>query len=86
MKPESKDAATQLMHSLRGQIMAMPGIQNFINVMKDDGSGYVISVVESEAMSEANAPKVAELWSAFADHLAEPPKPAGYEVIANWSN
>ncbi len=66
--------------------MGMPGIHNFINVLNDDGSGYVISVVESEATSNANATKVAELWGAFSDHMEATPKAEAYDVIANWSN
>lgn len=61
-------------------------MQNFINVANDDGSGYVISVVESEATSNANASKVAELWGTFSDHMEAAPKAAGYDVVANWSN
>ena len=75
MKPGSKDAATTLMNSLRDQIMAMNGMHNFVNVMNEDGSGYVISVVESEATSNANAAKVAELWGHFAEHMESAPKP-----------
>jgi len=85
MKPGSIDAGTELLHSLKGRIMAMPGMHNFINVINADGSGVVISVVESEAVSEANAPAVAELWSHFAEYLAGPPKATGYSVLANWS-
>lgn len=86
MKPGSRDATTAILNSLESQIMGMAGMQNFINVANDDGSGYVISVVESEATSDANASKVAELWGAFADHMESAPVAAGYDVIANWSN
>ena len=86
MKPDSKQAATELMHSLKDQIMGMPGIQNFVNVMNEDGSGYVIAVVESEASSDANNEKVAALWRQFSDHLLATPKPVGYDVVANWRN
>lgn len=86
MKPDSKDAAKALMHQLKGEIMSMPGMHSFTNVMNDDGSGYVVSVVESEEISNSNAPKVAELWGHFADHMMAPPEPVGYDVIASWSN
>jgi hypothetical protein len=52
--------------------------------MNDDGTGYVISVVESEDISNANAPKVAELWGHFAEFMEAPPTPAGFDVIAHW--
>lgn len=86
MKPGSKEAATEMMLSLKDQIMAMPGMHNFINVMNDDGSGYVIAVVESEETSNANADKVAALWGNFAQFMMAPPEPAGFDVVANWGN
>jgi hypothetical protein len=86
MKPGSKDATTAIMNSLKSQIMEMPGMHNFINVANEDGSGYVIAVVESEATSNANASKVAELWGAFSDYMEAAPKAVGYDVVANWSN
>ena len=84
MKPGSRDAATALMNALKGQIMGLPGMIHFINVMNEDGSGYVISVVESEETSNANAEKVQALWANFAEHLEGPPSPQGFDVIANW--
>lgn len=86
MKPGSKEPATALMESLKTQIMGMNGVHSFTNVMNDDGSGYVISVVESQATSDGNAAKVAELWGAFAQFLEQPPTPAGFDVIAHWNN
>ncbi len=86
MKPGTRDAATALMNTLKDQIMGMDGVHSFINVMNEDGGGYVISVVESKATSDANAAKVAELWGAFAEYMEGPPSAAGYDVIANWSN
>lgn len=86
MKPGSRDPATALLNQLKDKIMAMNGMHNFVNVMNDDGSGYVISVVESQETSDANAEQVAALWGQFADHLEGPPTPEGYDVIANWAN
>ncbi len=86
MKPGSRDAATALMNALKGQIMGLPGMIHFINVMNEDGSGYVISVVESEETSNANMEKVQALWANFAEHLEGPPSPQGFDVIANWAN
>lgn len=86
MKAGSKDATTEILNSLKPKIMGMPGMHNFINVANEDGSGYVISVVESEATSNANAAKVAELWGVFSDYLEAVPEATGYDVVANWSN
>lgn len=84
MKPGTREAATEKMNALKSEIMGMPGIHSFTNVMNEDGSGYVISVVESEEASNVNAPKVAELWGHFAEFMEGTPSPAGYDVIAHW--
>ena len=86
MKADSTDAAVALLEDLKSDIMALPGLQHFINVMNDDGSGYVISVVESQAVSDANQEKVMAIWSNFADHLEAIPQPQGFDVIADWKN
>lgn len=86
MKPESIEAGKQLMLDLKPQIMALEGLKTFVNALNDDGEGCVLSIVENRATSEANAAKVSALWAEFADHLAEPPKPGGFEVFVNWSN
>jgi hypothetical protein len=85
MKPGTRDDATKLLDSLRDQIMGMPGMVHFVNVMNGDGSGYVVSVVESEASSDANADRVAALWSKFSPFMEGPPRAEGYDVIANWT-
>ncbi|WP_245818938.1 hypothetical protein [Marivita hallyeonensis] len=86
MKADSRDAAVALMEQLKPQIMGMNGLHEFINVMNEDGSGYVISVTENKDTSDANADKVRELWGAFSDHLEAAPEPHGYDVMANWKN
>ncbi|MEP2531326.1 hypothetical protein [Shimia sp.] len=86
MKPGSREAATAKLETVRDQIMGMPGIISFTNVMNEDGSGCVVSVVDSQESSDANAPRVAEIWGAFAEYLEGPPTPVGYDVIAHWSN
>ena len=86
MKPGSIDDATALLHELKPDIMAMPGMKNFINVIDDDGNGYIVSVVESEEASNANQEQVQALWAKFGDYLAEPPSPAGFRVLMNETN
>ncbi|MEM8632050.1 MAG: hypothetical protein AAGF74_12500 [Pseudomonadota bacterium] len=86
MKAGTRDAATALMHELKPRIMGLDGMHQFINVMNDDGSGYVVSIVKDEATSDANSPQVMALWQEFADMLEGVPTPAGFEVVAAWSN
>ena len=86
MKADSRDAATELVHQLKDKIMGMDGMQQFINVMNEDGSGYIIAVVDSEESSNANADNVKALWGQFADHLEAMPVPVGYDTVVNWSN
>lgn len=84
MKPGMRDAAEAKMNELKDQIMGMKGMHSFTNVMNADGSGFVVAVVQSEADSTANAPKVAELWGHFADFLEGAPTPAGFDVLVHW--
>lgn len=86
MKPGSRDEATEMLNQLKGQIMSLDGVKNFVNMMNADGTGLVVSVVESEAQSNANAAKVASIWAGFADFLEAAPEAEGYDVIANWAN
>lgn len=85
MKADSIGAATEMIHSLKSQIMALDGMHQFINVMKSDGSGYVISLVKDEATSNANADKVKALWANFGPFLEAMPTPEGYDVVVDWS-
>lgn len=85
-KPDSIANATALLNTLQPRIMGLPGVQQVINVIDADGHGYVISLSDSEAVADANAAKVAEIWAGFAPYLEAPPTPRGFDVTANWSN
>ncbi|MBU2998208.1 MULTISPECIES: hypothetical protein [Roseovarius] len=84
MKPGSRGAATKKLETLKERILGMKGMHSFTNVMNDDHAGYIIALVESRALSEANAETVKSLWGEFAEYLVEPPKPQGYDVIVDW--
>ncbi|NUH66420.1 hypothetical protein HTT03_14120 [Sulfitobacter sp. S0837] len=84
LKSGAREAALNTLSEMKADILALPGLKQFLNVLNDDGSGYVISVVESQKTSDDNAEKVRELWGRMADHLAEMPTPHGCEVVANW--
>ena len=84
MKPGMQDAAEAKMNELKDQIMGMEGMHSFTNVMNEDGTGFVVAVVQSEETSNANASKVAKLWGHFAEFLEGPPSPAGYDVVVHW--
>jgi len=86
MKPESVEAAKAVLHQMKDQIMAMPGMLRFTNSVNADGSGCVVAVVESQETSDANKEAVAAAWSKFAEHLTGPVEPHGFEVFADWSN
>lgn len=85
MKAGSRDEGEALVTQLKDQIMSLDGMQQFINCANEDGSGYVISLVESQEKSDANAEKVAAIWGNFAHLLEAAPTPEGFDVIANWS-
>lgn len=86
MKADMVDEARALMNDLKGEIMGLPGMLQFINAMDDEGNGYIVSVVESREASDANMPRVKELWGKFSHHLEAMPTPEGFEVNANWTS
>ena len=87
MKTDTLDDAKAKIEALKSQVMGLPGIKQFINVVDDEtGKGYVISLVESREVSDANAAQVSAIWGQFAEHLTAMPTPEGYDVFANWKN
>jgi hypothetical protein len=85
MKPGTKAAATERLGAMKDVIMGMSGMQQFINVMNDDGTGYVVALVESEEASNANAEAVKSAWGQMAEFLEEMPTPQGYDLVVNWT-
>ena len=86
LKPGEHDAAIATMNEMKADIMALPGLKQFINVIGEDGKGFVISVVESKEVSDGNMERVKALWGRMGPHLAAIPTPEGGEVVADWSN
>ncbi len=86
LKPESMETARAMLPEMKERIMGLPGTLNFINAANDDGSGYVIAVVESKEVSDANQEAVMAIWAVFGEHLEAVPSPEGFDVIANWQN
>ena len=85
MKPDRITEAETKLNELMPQIMSMPGMKSFTNVIDSDGNGVVLSVVDSEDVSNANQEQVAQIWAAFSEFLLEPPSVNGYRVIAHQS-
>ncbi len=86
MKPDRIAEAEAKLNELIPQIMSMPGLKSFTNVIDSEGNGVVMSVVESEEISNANQEQVAQIWAAFSDFLSEPPSANGYRVLSHQSN
>ena len=87
MKAEAMDAATSTLKELKPRILALPGMQSFLLVAGDDGSGFVISVIDDEAVSNPGTDQIKAIWSEFSQHLAAPPEaPINCKVIADWQN
>ena len=85
MKPEDVDAATSNLEEMKPRILALPGMQHFIHVANEEGNGYVISLIDSEAVSNPGNEQIKAIWSDFSQHLAAPPEaPVTFRVIANW--
>ena len=53
MKPDRIAEGEDKLKELLPQIMAMPGLKCFTNVIDAEGNGVVMSVIESEDISEA---------------------------------
>jgi len=84
MKAGTKDTATTLMQSAKENILSLPGMVQFINVMSDDGSGYVVALSTNAETPPETQEKIQSIWSAFSDILESPPTPGKFEVIADW--
>jgi hypothetical protein len=85
MRPESAGAARSLMEDLKPEILGLPGVEHFVAVMNDDGSGYTIALVDGAAgVSAESVDRVRALWHKFQDHLEAMPAPEIYGVIADW--
>jgi len=86
MKPDSIAAAEALLNKLKPQIMGLSGTRNFVNVVDDDGNGYVIAVVESEEIANSHADAVQSIWAQFADFLEGAPEVSQYRVLMSETN
>jgi hypothetical protein len=86
MKPDATDAFRQLLHRLKDDIMALPGMQQCVTVMHADGSGYVISLTDARGSSPESVDRVRAIWHKFQDHIEAIPTPEIFEVVADWSN
>ena len=87
MNPATLDVAKAMVNEIKSEVMALPGMHEFINAVDDEtGRGYVISLVESREVSDANADKVMAIWGKFADHLTAKPEPEGMDVYVHWRN
>lgn len=84
MKPGSLDAARKLQDSLRAEILGPPGMRHFYNAMAEDGSGYIVALIEPEEVTPENAGRVGAIWAKFSDMLEGIPAPETFEVIADW--
>jgi hypothetical protein len=85
MRPESADAARALMEELRADILAQPGLRRVVVAMNDDGSGYVVALIDDAGASPEAVDRVRALWRRFHDHLETAPEPGIYEVVADWA-
>ena len=86
MKAEATEAARALMERLKDDIMALPGMRQCVTVMNEDGSGFVISLIDAAGTSPESVDRVRAIWHRFQDHLESMPSPEIFEVAADWSN
>ena len=84
MREDSAAAARSLIDSLKGEILALPGMKGCINVMNEDGSGYVISLIDDAGTSAESVDRVRAIWHKFHDHVETITSPEIFEVISDW--
>ena len=85
MKQGSRDEAMRTMERLKTQILGLTGMHHFVCAMDDSGSGYIVSLVESQDATEADRDRIREIWSNFSGLLEGQPVPHVYEVLADWT-
>ena len=54
--------------------------------MNDDGSGYVVTLIDERGTLPESVDRVRTLWHKFHDHLESVPEPEIFTVIADWSD
>ncbi len=84
-KPGMASDAVSLMEQMKDRIMSLPGLQRFLNIMDEDGAGYVIGIWSDKEAAYANADREAEMWAAFADYLEPVEAARGHDVRADWT-
>ena len=84
-KRGTREDATARLAEMEQEIMALPGMVQVLNVMHKDGTGYLITVIESEAQSAGHAAKAAAIWARFAPFLESLPEGEGYDVTNFWT-
>jgi heme-degrading monooxygenase HmoA len=84
-KPGMAAEAVALMEQMKGQIMSLPGLKQFLNIMDEDGAGYVIGIWTDKEAAYANADREEQMWAAYSDHLEPVEAAQGHEVRANWT-
>jgi len=86
MKADAIEAATAMLHEMKSRIMALPGMHQFINSIHPDGTGCIVSMIESRELSDANEPAVQSIWAHNRDDLLAIPEASGFDVIVDWRN
>ena len=85
IKPANLDAAAAKVEELKPRILALPGMQRFINVGNESGDGYVISIVDEQAVSNPGTEQIQAIWAEMGQFLdGAPEAPEVFRVIADW--
>lgn len=84
-KPGMASESPALMEQMKEQIMSLPNLSQFLNIMDEDGAGYVIGIWTNRDTAFANEQREAEMWQAYADYLEPLEAARGHDVRANWT-
>lgn len=84
LKAERIDPARAALEAMKAEIMALPGLHRLINVVDEEGAGYIITLVENREATPTNREKIDAIWARFGEFLDEAPVVRSYAVIADW--
>ena len=86
IRAEAIDTVRAELDRVKDEIMALPGLKQFVNVLAEDGSGYAVALVDTREPSPLGRSKIEDLWARFSVYLEAPPTVESFAVVNDWKN
>jgi len=80
-QPGQKAEMEARIDSISATVGRLSGMVSSFVMLSDDGTGYVVSVYETEAAATAALPTTQELWGNLADILSGPPEVMAFDNV-----